>query len=306
MNYPIAILIADLHLQSTIPSCFLETNDKWMQHMAHILQQIKKLQQKKGVPIICAGDVFDHWNSSAALINFALDNVPRMFSIPGQHDLPNHQYKDISRSAYWTLVKAKVIHNLEYRCPVMFKDNALYVWGFPWNVRAFKEVNNQGRGFFNLAVTHQYVWTKNYKFPQATKVQNVRSVVSSFEGFDAIAVGDNHKGFTVKVGDIYLHNNGTIFQRRSDEMDYEPCVGILYSDGTIIRHELASTGILHFNPECNDKTDYGINVTAFLKTLSPLEENVVDFRTRVSHYLESNLNKLDSGVVKVLQSIISK
>ena len=48
----------------------------------------------------------------SALISFAIRELPSCYAIPGQHDLPNHSYTDIQRSAYWVLVEAGIIKKI--------------------------------------------------------------------------------------------------------------------------------------------------------------------------------------------------
>ena len=54
--------------------------------MQRSLEQIRDLQKEFDCPVICAGDIFDKWNSPPELINFAYDNLPEIYAIPGQHD----------------------------------------------------------------------------------------------------------------------------------------------------------------------------------------------------------------------------
>ena len=115
----IALLVGDIHLSAKAPLCRAKEPD-WFEAMARPLMELVDLQKQIGKesdgipPILCAGDVFDRWNSPPELINFALEYLPpQMYSIPGQHDLPNHNYNEIDRSAYWTLVAANKITNVE-------------------------------------------------------------------------------------------------------------------------------------------------------------------------------------------------
>ena len=105
-NKVIAILCADIHLQHKAP-VWRSAEDDWYEAMRRPLKEITDLGYTHNCPIIIAGDIFTKWNSCPELINFALTYLPSgAYCIPGQHDLPNHQIKDIEKSAYQTLIKA--------------------------------------------------------------------------------------------------------------------------------------------------------------------------------------------------------
>ncbi len=128
----IAIAVADLHL-SLNPPLARAAEPNWLDAMSRPLKELRELAEKLNVPILCSGDVLDRWNSSAELINFAIEHLPWMHAIPGQHDLPLHSLVDIHKSAYWTLVKAGNIWHINGKQ----QDVAGFlgtVSAFPWGV----------------------------------------------------------------------------------------------------------------------------------------------------------------------------
>ena len=113
----VAIACADIHLQHTAPICRSGEPD-WYAAMARPLEELRGLQENYDCPILCAGDVFNHWNNCPPeLINWAIKHLPKMYAIPGQHDLPQHRLDDVRKSAYWTMVEAGVIENLPLGLP---------------------------------------------------------------------------------------------------------------------------------------------------------------------------------------------
>ena len=99
----IAIFAADLHLSLKAP-IWRSTEQDWFEAMLRPLVELRTLATLHNCPIVYAGDIFDKWNSPPELINFAIEHLPKGHAIPGQHDLPLHNYEDIRKSAYWTLV----------------------------------------------------------------------------------------------------------------------------------------------------------------------------------------------------------
>src|ERR1700722_8447281 len=99
----IAITISDVHLSPKAPS-FRSTEPDWYAYQDRVLDQVNYWSEKYEVPVLAAGDICDYWLSPPEMINRVSKKIKGWYSIPGQHDLPNHQYHDIHRSAYQTLV----------------------------------------------------------------------------------------------------------------------------------------------------------------------------------------------------------
>jgi hypothetical protein len=131
--------------------------EDWLEAQRRPLKEVRELQNEHQCVVICAGDIFDRnrkisdgWDAPAELINFALEELPDgMYAIPGQHDLPNHQYIDIGRSAYWTLVKIGKIKNI---APGHFTNIGPYLqlFGFPPGYSIIGQNENQSRSHSRL------------------------------------------------------------------------------------------------------------------------------------------------------------
>jgi hypothetical protein len=239
---PIAVLVSDLHLRHTAPVSRAEKGDAWYAVLGGYCDQLKRIAGD--LPIVCAGDVFHKWNSPPELINWAIKHLPKMYAIPGQHDLPLHNMQDIHKSAYWTLVEAEVIDHLgsgSYRRAG--KD--LVVHGFPWGADVPKKVNTDWwrEDEVHLAVVHAYCWDDGHSFPGAEPKNHVQEWYRRLKTYDAAVFGDNHKGFHQTFG---MHNGskdsffevincGGFYRAKSDEVMYQPQVGVLDSDGSIRR-----------------------------------------------------------------------
>lgn len=227
MSKPIAIFCSDIHLSHNPPALRCLEED-WYEAMSKPLRELGRLAKKLGVPIICAGDIFHKWNSPAELINFALQELPKCYAIPGQHDLPNHEYEHIERSAYWTLVEAGVVKHIEPGSPVELEKLELH--GFPW--RHEPEPCLSDSRLIKVAVIHKYCWFGKYKYLSAPEENNV----SNFQlaGFDAAVIGDNHIGWV----DGRVCNCGGFMRRDSPDLQRKPFIGVLMSDLEIKKHLL--------------------------------------------------------------------
>jgi hypothetical protein len=282
---PIAVLFSDLHLTLLQPAC--RADKDWMGVQAGYLAQVKELAED--LPVICAGDIFDRWNPPPELINFALEHLPdAMICVPGQHDLPNHRMDLMHRSGYGVLKKAEKIidigdggwHEL---------DNAVNVNGFGWErdiVPPYSAFEGR-KGSLNIAVIHRYFWYEDKKFPGALPSANVSAFKKELKGYDVAVVGDNHMGFLATAGDCTVLNCGNFIRRKTDEMDYIPSVGVLFSDGTVKRKRLDTSSDV-FHEVSKDKDEAPFNMKDFVAGLEGLGEHGMDFKEAVLEYLKAN------------------
>lgn len=245
-----------------------------------------------------AGDFFDRWNPPSELINFALRSMPEMIGVPGNHDLPCHAYKDIRRSAYWTLVEAGKLQNIEPDCPMTIgiagKALVLHGFGCGHPVRPLK-LPSRGSLALHVAVVHEYLWVPGHGYKDAPNNQRVGKVRKNLAGYDLAVYGDNHSGFDVKrfasiAGKVldfpHICNVGGFFRRKIDEKTYQPSVGLLHEDGTVSRQYLDCSADKWLD-ECTELPGINdIGFQSFLESLSELGEQAMDFAAVVHRLLE--------------------
>jgi hypothetical protein len=93
--------------------------------------------------------------------------------------------------------------------------------------------------------------------------------------------GDNHKGFMVGSR---LINCGTFLRRKSDERDYRPMVGLLYSDGHIEPHYLdtsADLWTMEFGTAGDEKQEE-FQAAEFVESVKSLSPDSLDFQSALS------------------------
>lgn len=287
----VAIACADLHLSLKAPRCRQDEPD-WFGAMERTLKQLQHLTGKLGVPILCAGDIFDRWNSPPELINWAMQYLPPMYTIPGQHDLPQHNYNEIDKSAYGTLVRGGVIQDITLNETKWIEHpdsgHPVCVTGFPFGYKIQKPGDAQ-RKDLTIALIHEYNWFANARYPHALKEQRISAKRKELMAYDVVIFGDNHKGFCTKVGKTTVFNCGTMMRRDADEIDYKPQVGLIYSDGTVVTYPLDLKGE-KIDGSVSDTVDSEVmlEVQDFLKALSDLDDNPLDFADVVMRYINDN------------------
>jgi hypothetical protein len=280
----IAIVCSDIHL-SDKPPLSRSIEPDWYEAMARPLTQLDEYAKLYKVPIICAGDIFDRWNSPPELINFALQYIPEgMYCIPGQHDLPHHAYADIEKSAYWTLVKAGRINNIQAKRTlprgVTFQPanpigKHLVLWGFPWGFPV--EPINRVLDIHNVAVVHSYIWTSGHGYKGAPKEKYCSKYFSRLKGCNTAIWGDNHSNFSATNDNTNIYNCGCLIPRKSDEKKQPPTIGLLKKDGSVQRV---------FLEHSEDKWLNEKELTKILSSVIDLDGLIDDFRKLTSEKID--------------------
>lgn len=294
MKTVVAVLCSDLHLCHTAPSC-REEEPNWYEAQGRVLQEVIDAANKHECPLIVAGDIFDKWAAPPELINFAIDMFRQVnsivFAIPGQHDLPNHDYMQMHRSAYGSLVKANAIRNLSPEVPtpiwIAGTGETVLVHAFPWGKKIVPAPASRS---IQLAVVHKYIWRKGSSYPGASEEANYTHLSKELVGYHAAVFGDNHKGFLARIpreeADTVVLNNGTMMRRKTDEVAYQPQYGLFFDNGTIECVLFQTRKDILIVPEKDDITEVdSAAFQAYLSGLKGLEAGAIDYREQVLRVL---------------------
>lgn len=286
--------------------------------MKDYCEQLAALAMLYKAKIVYAGDIFHSWKEPAELINFLLSHLPKGYAIPGQHDLPYHRLDDVGKSPYWSLVMSGAIEDLgrsgpTYITPLHQAKTKIALYPFPWGVPV-KPLEDKTDRILNVAVIHAYCWREDMKYEGAPKEQSVHGWSSRLYGYHVAVFGDNHKGFSTYMLHEGHHgpctailNNGCFIRRRQDEKDYQPCVGLVYSDGTVERVPLDTSKDRwtdvpdddYVGPFGDLTTD---EVKKFVDVLNNAREQRVDFATILLRSLDDA--KLGSIARKLIIQVL--
>ena len=213
---PTAIILADLHLRASQPIC--RTDDFWE-------TQIKKLWWLRDfhttigdhIPILCAGDIFHGSNTSPKLVNMTIDCLPNMTSVPGNHDLPAHNYKKLHESGYATLNKAgRVFDKNPY--------DEINLEFFPYG---FELTPHECTNKINIALVHHFVYKGRKPFPG--QLTGVKSILKKLKGYQLVITGDNHIPFTYQTDNQLLINPGCFSRQKASEANIKPRIYLWYA-----------------------------------------------------------------------------
>jgi DNA repair exonuclease SbcCD nuclease subunit len=204
--------------------------DDYLKVLLEKLSWITELGENLGVPILQAGDLFDHWSQPSAVLNAIADVIMpgggslrnragmrpgRWVCTIGQHDLPNHNLEQIADTAWY---------NMELSGAIEMDDNGIcdcYAWGN--GARTAK-----GR---DVALAHVSTWMKPYAPNQAPNeaMRTLRRFTKC--GYKVVVTGDNHSRFYYadRAGKL-LVNPGSVMRMTADQANHVPAVTIIYID----------------------------------------------------------------------------
>ena len=282
----IAIVCSDIHLSDAVPSARAETREEWFDFQKNVLSEVSCICIDRGnVPLLIAGDLFHKWTCSPELISLAASYLPKsVLSIPGQHDLPQHNLNDMYRSAYGVLVHCGRITDLSHTFITI--DNWTIV-GFPFG-KEIKGVELDGK---KLALVHKFIWKDtNSSYQGVSTEEHVMEMVKKLNGFQLGIFGDNHYPF--EQGDaLYgkgVFNCGCLIPRRRQESDYPCRIGLLNDSGKITSHPLHSVKSAKWKGpgEIQEEFEDEDTVEQMIDKLEEEGEESPDFRPLVLNYIK--------------------
>lgn len=294
---PIAILVSDLHIRSTVPSARTETD--WYEVMAAAFAALKKVASKHKVPIICAGDVVDKWNSSGELVSWAIDHVPTMYAIPGQHCLLGHDLSNKLRGAYGALVKSGVLIDMEPEQWTTITPGKLSAYAMPWG-RYLGPSDIPDRGV-RLLVIHKYLYyDQRTCYQGAPEEGSYERHKDLFSPFDAVLAGDNHIPWLVHATGRSIYNHGGFIPQNKDQKNLTPSVGVLYENGRISLEELEVPPPLWQEAQV---VETGPDYSGVAKAIADMRNTGPDFSERLLRAAE---NAASDEVRKIVREVWEK
>lgn len=308
----VAVLFADLHLSHQQPVSRGDAD--WYKVMKRYCRAIDfRTHFGCYVPHICAGDVFDRWNSPVELVNMALTHLPYLYAVPGQHDLPYHNLADHQRTGYGTLsIADHLCHLGSGPLTVNTQESGipLRLYGFPWNC-GLRPCPDDKDDVLRVAVVHKYVWDgPESAYPGAPEDGQIDVLHASGKtaGYDVIVFGDNHKPFERVIdGQVYF-NCGSVMRRKADEFDHKPRVGLLMNDGRVLSHYLDTTQDVLFTSDASIKQQGSFSkkdmerLIGHLSTLG--DDESIDFEEGLRHLIAKEGRKTAWG--RLLQRVLDE
>lgn len=289
----IGIALADIHL-CLKPPIWRSTEPIWFAAMLEPLLQVMELQIKLKCPAIIAGDIFDHWNTPAEVINAFLKFIPEGYAIPGQHDLPLHSYDDIGKSAYYNLCLHDRIQNMLPGARIVLDDMVLYGFPFGYEIESCERYKGN-KHKLHIAIAHEYKFILNHSYKTVTVGHMLgrgkfRIIDNKWNGYDIVIYGDNHHGWSGKIPKCKttFFNCGSLMRRRSDQKDYKPQIGLIYKDGSVKPWKLDISKDKYLKTLDTKGKKELLDMEDFLDELSKLGDSALDFTEAMKRFNREN------------------
>lgn len=298
-----AIICSDLHLTEQIPICRI---DDYVSAQMNKLDEISAMQQRYNCPVLCAGDIFDHWKPSPWLISFALKYLPdELIAIPGQHDLPQHNLELIEKSGFWALSNAlKLEWGGTYHPYLLIHENFdIYTVPFGSMPPKPKKEYNPNKEFKNILMLHQLTWQKE-PWPGADPKGNALKLLKQNPDFDLIITGDNHQAFTEEYNGKLLVNPGSMLRKTANQIDFKPRVYLWNAESnTVVPEYLPIDADVVTREHLEIKEERQGRMDAFINLIQSEEFEIgVSFEENVKQVLKSG--KINQAVQnKVLEAL---
>lgn len=286
---PTAILTGDIHLKDTQPICRLD--DRWITQINKIKFLSDLQKQYDNIPILDAGDLLDKCKSSPMLEAWAITNLPYIITVPGNHDMPNHNISLFNRSSLAVLEASKAIKVIKDDETISIK--CAHIIGYRWGMTDKQYDRKICRGEFiwnrKVAIMHRLVYEDKHLWPGLEAIKG-EELLKQYDMYDLIVTGHNHLSFVSEYNGRILVNVGSLFRDHADQINHKPRVYLWYSEKNKIESiyapiekDVISREHLE-NKKRNDSKIY-----SFVTYLEKQEEVALSFENKLDIFFSNNI-----------------
>jgi DNA repair exonuclease SbcCD nuclease subunit len=291
-----AILVSDLHLTDSTP---VSRTDDYIQAQIEKLEFLfgRNMFENKGCPVICAGDIFDHWKASPWLSKMAYDCLPRPFvCIPGQHDLPGHSLENYHKSALALLeavTDRQELYVLKEQGGQVAEFDKFYIVGVPFgglgkfNPKSYDSLGGNKR---KILVLHELIWPDKLPGWCNGKGWTSDEIIDRFGAyFDLILTGDNHQSFLREKDETVLVNPGSMMRINADQADFHPkCYLYFSATNQVEPAEFPIKENVHNREHIDAPKERDERITAYIERMKTDWELGFSFRKNLEAFFTKN------------------
>lgn len=289
-----AIFVSDLHLTETTP---VSRIDNYIEAQISKLQFLRELSTKNhNCPILCAGDVFDHWKGSPWLCHMAYNNLPRPFySIVGQHDLPNHSLENYHRSALALL--DRVDPDICVLNGTKIETETLFIVGLPFGHipdspdELPTPATLRSRQKRKILLLHGLTFERELPhWSHGDGAYTADELLDTFgDVFDVIVIGDNHQPFVVKRANTILLNPGSMMRSTLDQHQYQPACYLYYAiNNEITRVPFPIQPDVHSDAHVQSKQERDKRIAAYIERINQDWDSGLSFEQNLEAFFKAN------------------
>ena len=221
------LLVSDVHLRSTVPSCIDATPEEWMNIQKQALDKIVEIAINNNVCyVLCCGDLFhSEQTASFECIQLAQDWVNKLYKnsiafyvLAGNHDLPMHSSSNLYRSAIGVFLNSCNVNIIKYPSSKQFIGSNFDV-----------ELTSEDCSDYEILCKHILCIPKNDIPVDFMQCETPESLLEKYPN-RFICLGDYHRNFQYNLDGRHVLNPGCLTKQASDFEDYETGVYIFDTD----------------------------------------------------------------------------
>jgi DNA repair exonuclease SbcCD nuclease subunit len=288
----LAIASADWHLRLNKPKARLDKD--WPSTLWYKVEQVLELCYEEDCPLLIAGDLGEEYTWPEKLqhdfISIINEYGVKIFTIPGQHDLPNHRINKWRSGGLGPLHEAGSIFNLAkdtYRTIQLYPN--MFLYGCGWN-EEIPEVKDKDP--LNVLLIHKMIIKNKPEFP-GQKAPKAKSFLNRYSDYDIIVSGDNHTPFKIEHDGRTLINCGNLYRKNADQIDYEPAVWLIKEDGSVKRHKLQIKPDMISRDHIIAKQEKDERVENYIKAMKKIGKVTTSFEDNVKKIIDANQPEID-------------
>jgi predicted phosphodiesterase len=285
-----AILCSDFHMRDSVPVC---RKDDYFQTMLGKIKWVAELQAEYDCPVLHAGDLFHTWKVSPYLLAAVMNILPDQFyTVPGNHDLKNHNVELINQSGLEVLYQAGKI-KIFINGGIL--NHKLFIHGVAYG-------GNIPSGDQEILMCHEMI----YQSPEHWQKENgsqALAFLKKHKGYQLIITGHNHKPFTAQHEGRLLVNPGSLMRMTADQKDYKPRVYLWNKESNTVKIEYVPIDKEAVEVAYLEKTkERDERMESFIDRLQSSKEVGLSFEKNLENYLANN--RVRSSVKSIIYECI--
>jgi len=303
-NKPSLIITSDLHLRDDQPIC--RTDNFWETQLQKIIWLNQLQNNYDSIPIVCAGDIFHKAKPSPKLLALAIEYLPHMYVIPGNHDLPNHtmnSFHECGLNVLITAGKSTIVNSTNQNSIILQSLRpTISLDGLPYGIEndSLKPKKTNGNTT-SILLLHVYNYLEKPKW--IDKGTSYNSILKKYPNFGIVITGDNHDSFYKKMGERWIINPGCFTRQRLDEKEYEPSVYLYYThNNTVERVKISTEKDTFTDIHVSEYKDKNERIDLFVESLKQTKDISLSFEDNLKRFIAKN--KLNEKTIDKLWGIV--
>jgi len=270
--FPDAIFTADWHLREDAPEC--RDPKEFREAQIRKLLFLIELQSKYSCPIYIAGDVFDYWKPSLEFLSELLDILlldMELYTIYGNHDLPQHNIKLAKKCGIHLLSKAKKIKILP---------------GTHWLQQEHQTIQIGGR---KVLIQHIMTYQGKKLYP-GMKDTPAAGLLRKYPKYDVIVTGHNHQAFVEEYEGRILVNPGSITRQDITQAEFRPRVYLYSAKSNKVQPIYLPIDKMAVRKSENTevKEQRNARIEAFIQKLDSGWDSTINFEENLERFFAAN------------------